>query len=84
AIFFLAKTAGLFARNVLGTDATEAVNAVLISAACACLVAWIVLLKPAGEKVAAKAGTRWSADAEERLLAQLEAINKTLLGSAKE
>jgi hypothetical protein len=53
-------------------------------ASLASCVLWIVLLTPAGETRRAKPVHRMSPEDEERLVAHLESINRTLLRSVPE
>jgi hypothetical protein len=83
ACYFLFKTALLVFRNLITGDTVYAVNIVLSMLTTSCLIGWAVLLSPAGEEIKALTSRRSDPDAEERLVAQLDAINRTLLSSAK-
>jgi len=49
-----------------------------------CCTIWILGLSAAGETIPAKIGHYWDARDEDRLMAQLDAINRTLVHSAKD
>jgi hypothetical protein len=49
----------------------------------ACLVFWLLALSPQGESRRVVVGHQWKPDDEQRLLAQLEAINASLLRSGR-
>ncbi|HYP05605.1 MAG TPA: hypothetical protein VER03_05155 [Bryobacteraceae bacterium] len=80
AVFFAGRTAILFLRMWFGLDVVAVLNFALQSLGAACLIAWIVLLDPAGEQLPAPQVANAS---ERRLLEQLEAINESLLRSAR-
>jgi hypothetical protein len=81
--YFLARGTVLVFRNVLGPAVVNQLNPWANAGGLLCLLGWIILLTRSGEQRAAKAGARRSAGDEERVLAQLEAINSTLLRSAR-
>jgi hypothetical protein len=80
AIYFSVRTAMFLLRLVFGLDVIPAINVGLQSLGVTCLIAWAVLLTPAGEMVPAR---RVPSASEERLLTQLEAINESLLRSSR-
>jgi hypothetical protein len=67
----------------MGTQATRNLNVGVTAVGLLCLIAWAVLLRGKGEEVMVKVGHRWNEAEEEKLLAQLDAINRTLANSAK-
>lgn len=81
--FFGTSTAALLVRTLVGPQAAGMASIALIAATLISLVLWGVLLTPEGEQRKVKAGYRRSPDDEDRVLAQLDAINRTLLGSAR-
>jgi hypothetical protein len=83
ACYFLVRTVLLIFRNVVTGDAVYIVNAVMQLLATASLISWAMLLSRAGEEVKALTNVRRSAEMEQKLIAQLDAINRTLLSSAK-
>jgi hypothetical protein len=62
-------------------DTVVIINIVGQSVAIFCLLTWTFLLTPAGEIVPVR--QRPTSDQEARLLAQLDAINESLLRSAR-
>jgi hypothetical protein len=83
ACYFLLRTVLLIFRNLITGDATYGVNMVLSLLATACLVSWAALLSRSGEEIPTSTSYRRDPEQEERLIAQLNAINRTLLTSAK-
>ncbi|HYI92831.1 MAG TPA: hypothetical protein VEX68_04755 [Bryobacteraceae bacterium] len=81
AAFFAVRTTLLFVRTWFGRDVVASLNVVAYVAMIACLLAWFRLLTLEGE--AAPQKVRPSSDSEARLLAQLDALNETLLRSAR-
>jgi hypothetical protein len=80
AVYFTVRTAVLFLRVFFGLEAIVVINIALNLLAIGCLFAWTALLKADGET--APAIVPPSID-EERLMAKLESINDSLMGSAK-
>ena len=83
ACYFLLRTVLLIFRNLITGDAAYGVNMVLSILATASLLAWAALLSRAGEEIPTSTSYRRDPEQEERLIAQLNAINRTLLTSAK-
>jgi hypothetical protein len=84
ACFFLFKTVLLIFRNIVTSEqAYQGLNALLQIFATACLLAWATLLSRSGEEIKSATSYRSNPIDEERLVAQLDAINRTLLSSAK-
>ena len=83
AVFFFVKTVMLLFRNLIAGEMVYTLNLALQGFSILCLAAWTLLLSPAGESTPTPS-SRWrDPDSEDRVLAQLEAINRTLTGSAK-
>lgn len=82
-IYFISATMGLFVRNIAGEAVTRITSTVLLGAGVACLIAWILLLNGQGETKALSLRRHISALDEDRLVGQLESINRGLLGSAR-
>lgn len=80
AVYFTVRTAVFFLRMFFGLDVVVVLNITLNILAISCLLAWTILLKPHGETAPLP---KLPSASEERLLAQLEAINQSLMGSAK-
>jgi hypothetical protein len=81
AAYFAAKTGILFVRSVFGPEWVPAVHVFSHLLGIACLLAWTTLLARVGEINPLVRHTEPAAEA--RLLAQLEAINDTLLRSTR-
>jgi hypothetical protein len=82
AVYFLAKAAGLFVRNVSNEWQTQ-ISATLIGVSTACLVFWMIGLTRGGEAKAVVIGHKWQIGDEERLISQLMAINAGLSRAAR-
>jgi hypothetical protein len=83
-VFFGVKALALLARTLVGPEVTLLASLAVLSVSLVSLTLWFVLLTAAGEEVRVRAGYARSGIDEERLLQQLENINRTLLRSAKE
>jgi hypothetical protein len=83
ACYFLAKTIVLIFRNLISGDEAYAINIAVSLLATGTLAAWAMLLSRDGEEVKTTTSYRRDPETEERLIAQLDAINRTLLSSAK-
>lgn len=81
AVYFAVRTSLFWVRTIFGLQLATTLNIVGQILALGCLIAWIVLLTPAGEAVPPPSGPKSGSEA--RLLAQLDALNETLLGSAR-
>jgi len=82
-VFFAIKTLIFLLRNAFGPDVSDALNWALQIVTVLSLCLWGVLLNMSGEQVPVKAGYRRGPADERRILAQLDALNRTLMGSAK-
>jgi hypothetical protein len=79
--YFAARTILMFVVTLFGLDTIAMLNLAGKLLAIICLLSWTFLLTPAGE--IAQPVQRPTSDQEARLLAQLDAINETLLKSAR-
>lgn len=77
-LYFLTKAAGLFARS-LEPGWSRTINTIGIAVSTSCLIFWCLALNRHGEVKTVVIGHRWNRDDEEQLLAQLKAINSSLL-----
>ena len=77
-ILFLSNTAGLLARVIFGLDLSSSVNTFLVGIGAACILFWLLFLTPRGEQVRVSLPV-FGPEHEERILNQLESLNKTLL-----
>jgi hypothetical protein len=82
-VFFLGTSMTILVRNVVGHEVMRELNGVLLVISAACYVVWIFFLTRAGESRITMLRHNWSPDAEERLIAQLNTINTTLLRAAR-
>jgi hypothetical protein len=80
AVYFSLRTALFVLRLVFGVNMVPVMNTALQMLGVACIIAWIVLLTPAGEDLPLR---RAPSASEERLLAQLEAINESLMRTSR-
>jgi hypothetical protein len=81
AAYFGVKTSTLWIRTIYGLQPTPMLNIVGQLLAIGCLIAWTILLVPADEDIGSRRGPK--EESEARLLAQLDALNETLLGSTR-
>lgn len=77
-ILFLSNTAAFFVRVVFGLDLSRSVSAFLLGIGAACILIWLICLTPKGEEVRVSVPS-FGPEQEQRILGQLEALNKTLL-----
>ncbi len=82
AVYFLAKAGSIFI-NDLGYYWNRLMSNTWLAASLACLVFWLFALNRRGEIKTVVVGHHWSAEDEQRLLAQLDAINVSLLRTAR-
>ena len=80
-IFFLGNTFVSLMRSLFGMRLGNEVNTIVMAVNAASVVAWLTLLRPAGEEVRPEP-VQFVQGHESRLLAHLDAINATLLRSA--
>jgi hypothetical protein len=83
ACYFFVRTVILIFRNLISGDAVYGINIFVSLLATATLTAWAMLLSRAGEEVKTTTSYRRDPEAERRLIAQLDALNDTLLSSVK-
>jgi hypothetical protein len=76
-LYFLFISMNLLSRS-LGANA-QWQNVLLSCSTLACLMAWGLFLKRRGERKVVSVGHKWTPEQEERLMAQLAAINASLL-----
>jgi hypothetical protein len=82
-VYFLSNTLVFLLRSLFGLSMHDEVNLLLMATSCGCLIAWLFLLSPKGEFVATPVQTVSPGD-EQRILIHLDALNRTLLKSARE
>lgn len=77
-VFFLSSTMAILARTILGMKSLSTLNTIGSVINVCCMFAWLILLRPAGEKAPARQ-VKAAGESERRLLLQLEGINAALL-----
>jgi heme exporter protein D len=77
-IFFLSNTFVLLMRSLFGKHLADEVNTVLLGVTAASVVAWLTLLRAAGEDTQ-RAPAQYGQDEESRLLMHLDSLNAALL-----
>jgi hypothetical protein len=82
AVYFVTNSTAIFIRN-LGHYWSRPISDVLMLVYFACLVFWLFALSRSGETKSLVVGHQWNPSDEGRLLAQLEAINASLLRSRR-
>jgi hypothetical protein len=82
AVFFLTRAAVPLMIN-LGQNWARQLGTIAMTVSVACLILWIFALSRAGENKRVVVGHQWNPGDDQRLLAQLEAINTSLLRSGR-
>ena len=77
-VFFLSNTVNLLMRTLFGWPVAVAVNTTLTVINVCSVLAWLILLSPAGEEVRIT-HSGMAPEHEKRLLTQLDFVNTTLL-----
>ena len=83
AAYFFGRAAIFLFLNVLADNARDVLNAVMHFVVLLSLTAWLAMFNRSGERHRVKSSHRWNAEDEERVMAQLAAINATLLRTAQ-
>jgi len=78
AIFFLARTAGILAVNLLPQEQLRMISNAMLAVQIACLVFWIWGFRQESEDRITVTGHRWDPSQMERLTSQLDSINAAL------
>lgn len=82
AVYFLAKASSIFVLN-LGYYWTRIFSNVWLATSLCCLTFWLFALSRRGETKTVTLGHQWNVEDEQKLLAQLRAINTSLTRSAR-
>lgn len=82
-ILFLSNTAGLLVRVILGYNLSGPVTTFFLGVGVVCTTIWLIFLTPKGEEVRVNLPS-FGPEHEQRILNQLEALNKTLLKVSRE
>lgn len=83
AFFFASQTGILLVRNVLGPEFTIAGNWIIFLTTLISLILWGTLLSQEGEAREVRSGISRDPADEERLMAQIDSLNQTLVGSSR-
>jgi len=82
-VYFISATMALFVRTISGEVVTRMISVVLHGVGAACAIAWVLLLNAQGERKRSNVRRHIPAIDEDRLVSQLDAINRSLLRSAR-
>ena len=82
-VYFLTLAAAYFVHNVVGPGSWMLVNFALVAITGVTLLAWIILLRPEGERIIVQHRPQWSPETEEQLLNRLNALNSVLARSLR-
>ena len=82
--YFLIKSITFVVVGLLSGQSYVAINIVVQLLVTVCCAVWIFGLSTKGETIPAKIGHYWNPGQEKRLMEQLDAINRTLVHSAKD
>lgn len=82
-IFFASDTTLVLARNLWSPQSLRLVSTVLGGISTACLVFWAVCISAIGERTTVRPGHSWKADDQQKVLAQLDALNAALIRNAR-
>jgi hypothetical protein len=82
-VYFISATMGLFVRTIAGEAVTRVTSTVLHGVAVACAITWVLLLNAQGEAKRSPVRRHMAAPDEDRLVGQLDAINRSLLRSTR-
>jgi hypothetical protein len=82
-VFFAARTSMWIVYSFGPHINIDPFNTVVLFVLSACLLYWLIFINKAGEQVPTRIGHSWNAAEQQRLLAQLEAMNATLLRAAR-
>ncbi len=82
-ILFLSNTSGILARVIFGYNFSRSAGTFFLGIGAICILIWLFFLTPKGEEVRISLPI-FGPEHEERILNQLDALNKTLLRVSKE
>ncbi len=82
-VLFMARSSGLFLLDAQGSVWLSRVSLGFQLIDCICLGLWAVMLTAEGQQKVVRFGHQWRREDEEKLLAQLNALNVSLLRVAK-
>jgi hypothetical protein len=79
--FFAACTGAMLGRNIIGPEFRSLASTALLTASIATIVVWRLFLTPEGEENRIYSGFHRDKETAERLIGQLETLNRTLAGT---
>ncbi len=82
-VFFAARTSMWIVYSFGPHINIDPFNTVVLFVLSGCLLYWLIFINKVGEQVPTRIGHSWNAAEQQRLLAQLEAMNATLLRAAR-
>jgi hypothetical protein len=82
-IYFLSSTLLFLLRGLFGVRSVDVLNVYLAGISATCVFAWFFLLTRKGEEFKPVATSGVGPDHEERLMHQLDSLNKTLMNARK-
>lgn len=83
-LYFALRAGASLIRTSISQDLWLVLNAVVLSASVISIAVWILRLTPHGEAVTVRSGFRRDALEQQRLIDQLESINRSLLRTARD
>ncbi len=83
AVYFAATTASLLTWSLFSADSLRLLDNLTMLTLSLCYAYWILFLTPEGESIPVRMGHSWDPPEQDRLLGQLEAMNASLLRSAR-
>lgn len=83
AVYFMGEAVSILFFNNLGHNSNRWLSGIMMSLSVGCQMFWVFGLNRKGEQKVVVTGYHWSPAQEQQLLAQLEAINASLLRSGK-
>jgi hypothetical protein len=81
-VFFMSSTGSLLYRNLIGEHVHRTMSNVLLLVSFCCVLGWLTLLNRKGEVVPSGLRYQWKPQDEQRLIGQLDALNRALSRSA--
>jgi len=82
-ILFLSNTGGMLARIIFGYNFHDSLDTFFLGIGAVCILIWLFFLTPKGEEVRVSLPI-FGPEHEERILSQLDALNKTLLKASRD
>ncbi len=83
AVYFAATTASLLTWSLFSARRLDLIDDVIMLTLSLCYAYWTIFLTPEGESIPVRMGHRWQPEEQDRLIGQLDAMNASLLRSAR-